>query len=315
MNLSPRYRFKLERFKASVREMFGGQKPSYDTSLRMCPNCRGLIARNSSECPLCGMKVKAPRSRPKNEGPERIMGVIPIPSTATAMLVAACLAMYGISWYMSSVAAQAKFESVSVFSGMNGEVLFRLGSLYSPAIAGGEWWRFVTAIFLHAGLLHIGMNLWCLVDLGPEVESLFTIKKFVVFFLVTGVFGFMVSYEFRAMFHQGVNSVGASGSIVGLIGVLIGATYHMGEAGKAYRSQLWKWVIYIVALMLIPGLGIDNAAHMGGLVAGLALGYFIPTGEPETRNSEILWNTLTVLTMLIIAGSFVLMALQINRPL
>ena len=159
------------------------------------------------------------------------------------------------------------------------------------------------------------MNLWCLVDLGPEVESLFTIKKFIVFFLVTGVFGFMVSYEFRAMFHQGVNSVGASGSIVGLIGVLIGATYHMGEAGKAYRSQLWKWVIYIVALMLIPGLGIDNAAHMGGLVAGLALGYFIPTGEPDSRNSEILWNTLTVLTMLIIAGSFVLMALQINRPL
>jgi rhomboid protease GluP len=261
------------------------------------------------------MKVKAPRSRPKGEGPERIMGVIPIPSTATAMLVAACLAMYGVSWYMTSVAAEAMLESVSVFSSMNGEVLFRLGSLFSPAIAAGEWWRFVTAIFLHAGILHIGMNLWCLVDLGPEVETLFTTKKFIVFYLVTGVFGFMVSYEFRAMFHQGVNSVGASGSIVGLIGVLIGATYHMGETGKAYRSQLWKWVIYIVALMLIPGLGIDNAAHMGGLVAGLALGYFIPTGEPETRHGEILWNTLTVLTMLIIAGSFGLMALQINRPL
>ncbi|MGE5326966.1 MAG: rhomboid family intramembrane serine protease [Deltaproteobacteria bacterium] len=311
MDLPPRYRFKLERFKASIREMLGGQEQSYDTSLRMCPNCRGLIARNSSECPLCGLKMKAPRSRTQGEGPERVLGIIPIPSTATAALVAACLAMYGISWYMTSVAAEAKFESVSVFSGIDGRVLARLGAKYGPLMVRGEWWRLVTAIFLHGGLLHIGLNLWCLVDLGPEVESLFTTKKFIVFYLFTGVFGFLVSF-FVSPFGL---SIGASGSIVGLIGVLIGATYHMGSIGKTYRSQLWRWVIYIVALMLIPGLGIDNAAHMGGLIAGLALGYFIPTGEPETRNAEILWNTLAILSVLVIAGSFGMMALQLNRPL
>jgi membrane associated rhomboid family serine protease len=309
MQLSPRHRFKLERFKASLREMFGAKEQSYDTSLRMCPNCRGLIARSASECPLCGMKIKAPRSRPKSEGPERILGIIPIPSTATAALVAANLALYGISWYLTQSAAAARFESVSLFSGINNGVLIRLGSLLTPAILAGQWWRFVTAIFLHAGLLHIGFNLWCLVDLGPEVESLFTIQKFIVLYLVTGVFGFMVSFAV----HPVVNSVGASGAIVGLIGILIGASYHMGQMGKAYRSQLWRWVIYILALVLIPGLNIDNSAHIGGLIAGLALGYLIPTGEPQTRSGERLWNTLAVLSVLIIAGSFALMALQLGR--
>jgi hypothetical protein len=59
----------------------------------------------------------------------------------------------------------------------------------------------------------------------------------------------------------------------------------------------------------------DNAAHLGGLAAGTLLGYFVPEGEPETRASENLWNTLAILSVVIIAGSFVLMALQMNRPL
>jgi membrane associated rhomboid family serine protease len=311
MQLPPRYRFKLERFKSSVREMFGGHEQSFDTSLRMCPNCRGLIARNASECPLCGMKVRAPRSRPKGEGPERILGIIPIPSTATAAIVAANFALYGISWYMTQSAAAAQFESTSVFSGIDARVLVRLGAKYGPLMVRGEWWRLVTAMFLHGGLLHIGFNIWCLVDLGPEVESLFSIQKYIVLYLVTGVFGFMVSLFWSPL---GI-SIGASGAIVGLIGILIGASYHMGQLGKTYRSQLWRWVIYIAAMMLIPGLGIDNAAHFGGLVAGLVLGYLIPAGEPETRSGEVIWNTLAVLSVLVIAGSFALMALQLNRPL
>lgn len=312
MQLPPRYRFKLERFKSSLREMFGAQEPTFDTSLRMCPHCRGLIARNASECPLCGTRIKAPRSRPNaSGGPERILGIIPIPSTATAALVAANLALYGISWYMTQQAAAAQLESTSLFSGIDGRVLVRLGAKYGPLMVRGEWWRLVTAVFLHGGLLHIGMNLWCLIDLGPEVESLFSTQKFIVLYLVTGVFGFVVSF---VMSPFGL-SIGASGAVVGLIGVLIGASYHLGQLGKSYRSHLWRWVIYILALMLIPGLGIDNAAHVGGLAAGLLLGYLIPAGEPETRNGEILWSSLAVLSVLVIAGSFALMALQLNRPL
>jgi hypothetical protein len=59
----------------------------------------------------------------------------------------------------------------------------------------------------------------------------------------------------------------------------------------------------------------DNAAHFGGLASGLALGYFIPEGEPTTRPGENLWNTLAVLSVLIIAGSFVMMTLLLGVPL
>jgi rhomboid protease GluP len=164
-------------------------------------------------------------------------------------------------------------------------------------------------MFLHAGLLHIGMNMWCMVDLGPQVESLFSTTKFTVLYLVTGVAGFVLSLWWSPM---GM-SVGASGAIMGMIGILIGASFHHGHLGKEYRSQLWKWVIYIAVFGIF--FNIDNAAHLGGLASGLALGYFIPEGEPTTRPSENLWNTLAVLSVLIIAGSFALMTMQLGVPL
>ena len=107
--------------------------------------------------------------------------------------------------------------------------------------------------------------------------------------------------------------MGASGAVLGLIGVLIGASFHHGHLGKDYRRQLWRWVIYILIFGLLPFFAVDNAAHIGGLVAGFILGYLIPEGEPSTRNGENLWNALAVLSVVVIAGSFALMALQLNR--
>ena len=151
------------------------------------------------------------------------------------------------------------------------------------------------------------MNMWCLFDLGPAVESLFGTAKFLVIYLVTGVAGFLLSLGW----HRGV-SIGASGAVLGLIGVLIGASFHHGSLGKDYRGQLWRWLLYIFVFGLF--FSVDNAAHIGGLVSGIVAGYVVPEGEPETRASENLWNGLAMLSVLIIAGSFVLMALQLNHP-
>lgn len=100
---------------------------------------------------------------------------------------------------------------------------------------------------------------------------------------------------------------------MGLIGVLIGASFHLGSFGRNLRSQLWRWVIYIAIFGLIPIFAVDNAAHFGGFISGLLLGYIIPTGEPPTQGSENLWNTLAIVCVLIIAGSFALMALSLAR--
>jgi len=231
-----------------------------------------------------------------------------MPSTATSVVAAVNIALYAISWYMTATSAAAQINGAPAMGGISGAVLLRLGAK-SPYILVGQWWRLVTAIFLHAGLLHIGLNLWCLFDLGPEVESLFSKAKFVVFFLVTGVAGFLVSLWWSPF---GM-SVGASGAILGLVGVLIGASFHHGHLGKAYRGQLWRWVIYIVIFGLF--FAVDNAAHLGGLGAGILLGYLVPEGEAETRTSQNLWSTLAVLCIVIIAGSFALMALQLGQPL
>lgn len=308
MDIPPKLWFQLQRLRAWWHGTVQANEPLPAAAHRMCPNCRALVDRDSSVCPLCGVSLR--HARAASSRPGRVMG-LPIPSTATSVLVAANIALYGVSWYLTSTGAFQDLGGSS--SGMLGNistrVLVALGAKYGPLIYAGQWWRLVTACFLHAGLLHIGFNLWCLVDLGPEVESLFPVQKYIVMYLVTGVSGFLLSLWWSPF----VPSMGASAPVLGLIGVLIGATYHHGSLGKQYRSQLWRWIIYIFVLGLF--FAVDNAAHLGGLVTGLALGYFVPEGEPATRSSETLWSTLSTVSILIIVGSFVLMALQLNQPL
>ena len=318
MNLPPKVWFQWQRFKKLFTSSLDAQEGG--ASVRMCPHCRALIDRDAKLCPLCGEAIGARRARGgAASGDGRIMGVIPIPTTATSVMVVANLALYAISWYMTQNTEAARLYGAPAMGGIDPHVLLRLGAKsyhilppsflpLSPMIQPpyNQWWRLVTAMFLHLGLLHIGMNMWCLVDLGPEVESLFNTTKFIVLYLVTGVAGYVLSLVWSPL----GTSAGASGAIMGLIGILIGASFHHGHLGKEYRSQLWRWVIYIAIFGLF--FAVDNAAHFGGLIAGLALGYFVPEGEPATRPSENFWNTLAVFSVLIIAGSFVLMALQLG---
>ncbi len=305
MPLPPRLWFQWQRIKKMFSSSLSAQESVPASTVRMCPHCRALIDRDAKVCPLCGEATGRLRARGSST-PGRIMGVIPIPTTATSVIVVANLALYGISWYLTQNTEAAQLYGSPSMGGIDANVLLRLGAKAPYIILAGQWWRLVTAMFLHAGLLHIGMNMWCLVDLGPEVESLFGTTKFIVLYLVTGVLGFVASLWWSPM---GL-SVGASGAILGLVGILIGASFHHGHLGREYRSTLWRWVIYIAIFGIF--FAVDNAAHFGGLAAGLALGYLIPEGEPATRPDETLWNSLAVVSVLVIAGSFVMMALHLG---
>jgi rhomboid protease GluP len=300
--------FKVQRLKKWWDSSFGTTEPKYDTSHRMCPECRALNPRGTKVCPHCGAKIGPQRARGGTGASGRMMGIIPTPTSATSMLAAAIVLMFVVEWFMTQKAGGAG-QSGGLFGGIRGMVMLRLGAKFGPFIYAGQWWRLVTAMFLHAGLLHIGLNLWVLFDLGPEVEGLFGISKYAVLYLVTGIFGYIVSLWWSPM----VLSIGASGAIMGLIGILIGVSFHHGHLGREYRSMLWRWVIYIVIFGLF--FPVDNAAHFGGLAAGIILGYIIPEGVPETRPAENLWNAMAVLSVVVIAGSFALMALQINNPI
>src|SRR6202040_3869197 len=103
--------------------------------------------------------------------------------------------------------------------GLDGEVLYRLGALWAPAIVHGEPYRLITAMYLHGGLIHVGFNMMVLMDIGPVVEELYGSARFLFLYTATGVVGFLFS-----AFFGGHNALGASAPILGLVGLMLAVT-------------------------------------------------------------------------------------------
>src|SRR5271170_5645060 len=144
----------------------------------------------------------------------------------------------------------------------------------------GEWWRLLTNVFVHGGLLHIAFNMWCLWNLGALCESLYGRWTYASIYLICGVGASLAS----AAWHPYVPSVGASGAIFGLAGALI-AAFKLGEfsvprsALSGTLRSLGAFVVYnLIFGFALPG--IDNTAHIGGLVTGLIVGALIAVVAP-----------------------------------
>ncbi|MFP4439797.1 MAG: rhomboid family intramembrane serine protease [Chloroflexaceae bacterium] len=152
--------------------------------------------------------------------------------------------------------------------------LFLLGWKQNSLIDQGQYWRLVTAMFLHGGLLHIFFNGYALFVLGPETERIFGTLRFLALYFVAGLAGSVASYAFSPS-----PSVGASGAIFGLVGAL-GAFFYLARdvLGDAGRAQLQS-MIFIVVINLAIGFGasgvIDNYAHIGGLIGGVLAGVLL----------------------------------------
>lgn len=145
----------------------------------------------------------------------------------------------------------------------NPDVLIRYGAKFNPLMQQGEWWRFITPIFLHIGFFHLFMNTMALYYLGMTTERLYGSWRFLFIYLVAGFFGTLGSFLFTTSL-----SAGASGAIFGLFGALL-------YFGTVYRHLFFQTmgtnIIGLVVLNLGLGLllpGIDNAGHIGGLVGG-----------------------------------------------
>jgi len=165
-------------------------------------------------------------------------------------------------------------------------------------------WRLVTAIFLHGGLLHIGFNMWVLMDIGPMVEEMYGSARYFFLFVATGAAGYVASSFFGHL------SVGASGSLLGLIGVLLAATTgRKTPAAQALRSALIRWLIYIAVLGLLMS-GTDNAAHFGGLVAGYLLGRVMADRNPADVGEKRIANALGWAAGIAVVVSFGFMVLN-----
>ncbi len=158
------------------------------------------------------------------------------------------------------------------------EQLVNWGADYGGFVLDGQWWRLFTAMFVHAGAVHLGLNMWCLWNLGLLGEPLLGPLGMLATYLLTGVAGDLLSVAV----HPQIVGVGASGAVFGIAGVLILLLKSpLLPVPQSELKRLRQSVIYFAALNLIIGLGTailpspvktDNMAHLGGLLSGLLIG-------------------------------------------
>ena len=183
--------------------------------------------------------------------------------------VARILLFANVAMFLVEVFAQPRS---SPFTRGSSRTLFELGAMQPLAIAvDGQYWRFFTSMFLHTGLLHLGFNMYALYLFGDLVEDIYGRVNFLAIYFLSGFLGGVASYTFGSPY---VIAVGASGAIFGLIGAW--AAYNYKRRGTALGSANLRSAATIVAINLVLGFtipGIDNLAHIGGLVAGGVAGF------------------------------------------
>jgi membrane associated rhomboid family serine protease len=143
--------------------------------------------------------------------------------------------------------------------------LCRLGALNAAAIAeSGQWWRLLTVMVLHGGLLHWAFNSWALWAFGPTLESLLGRARFVALYVGTGLVGAGASFAF----NQTTLGVGASGAIFGLLGALVAYFFRRRRVGGSAPLQSLLLVLLLNLFIASRNPSIDNLAHIGGFLAG-----------------------------------------------
>lgn len=169
-----------------------------------------------------------------------------------------------------------------ILSGMGYDTykLVKYGANFSGLVRNGEVYRLVSYMFLHAGIVHIGLNMYSLYIVGPRVEDFFGKWKYLLIYLISGICGGLLSIGLT----PNVISVGASGAIFGLFGALIYFGYHYrGYIGAMIRSQIVPIVVYNLLMgLFIPG--IDMWGHVGGLLGGILTANMLGTIENKKYN-------------------------------
>jgi rhomboid protease GluP len=257
----------------------------------MCPNCRAFITSDDKICPYCSEKVP-PRAIDLRDTGQMLMGFIPSARFTTSIILLINFAFFagGVAFPGGSAITQYGVENA---------VAIRIFHQY---------YRLVTAGFLHGGWLHILMNSWVLWDLGAQVEEIYGAPRLTVFYFLATVCGFLTC----AFFAPRTDALGASAGLFGLIGAMIALGFRTRNSmGQAIRAHYVRWAIYGLLFGLLPG--ISNAAHVGGLAAGFGVAYL--SGTPLLRQdspAETFWRVAAGLCVLLTLFSFFQLYQQIS---
>jgi len=253
-----------ETFKLANCRQCGAELPSFSFGepSPYCKTCRSQVGVQPAPLPV-----------------ERL-GSPPQPIAAPRLPIATItLLAINIAIFAAMVAS-----GISLVTPETGQVL-RWGADYGPYTLSGQYWRLITSMFLHFGIIHIFGNMWCLWSLGRLAEKMVGSLSLVGIYLMTGVGASLLSLSWNPMRV----SAGASGAIFGIAGALITVLY-FGKLGLQPEGvrKLLGYVVRFAFLNLLFGLQghIDNMAHLGGLVSGLLIGLFLArtfNRAPEER--------------------------------
>jgi rhomboid protease GluP len=237
--------------------VFGGGTLVTGTAAIQCPECAG---KSVGAIPPSQSKAS---SQAKQFAVE-LNRIAPAKPVMTYALIAVCTAAFALE-----IAKGAGFDT------MSGDLAIKLGANYGPLTLTGQWWRLLTAMFLHFGFFHILMNMFCLWALGSLAERLMGRAGFLLLYFATGIAGGLLSLAV----HPQLVSAGASGAVFGITGGLI--TYlWMKKApldfalAKKELTSLGIFVGYNFIYSLKPG--IDIMAHLGGIASGLVIAAALP---------------------------------------
>ncbi|MGY4687217.1 rhomboid family protein [Petrotoga mexicana DSM 14811] len=194
------------------------------------------------------------------------------------------------------------FGGISAFSNPRIYILF--GAQLGNLITAGEWFRLITSMFVHGGLFHIFFNMIALFYVGNLVERAYGKERFISIYMLSGIFGNLLTH----LFLPSAISVGASGAIFGLIGLLFGAGFRH-DTPTILRPVTGTALLPIILINVIwgflPGANINNFAHLGGLGIGFTFGWLTPIRY--TKRSYQTWRTLSYLSYGLIIASFILL--------
>lgn len=259
----------------------------------ICPQCEKLIGVNEPQCPFCG--AWRPGLYGWSPVLQRFFGNR---IDLIAIIVMSCVALYVVSLLLDP-AAMLQWRGIFGILSPGTRALYQLGMTSRTVFQMGWWWTVLTAIYLHGGLLHIFFNLMWIRQLGPAATQAYGPARAFVIFSVAGAVGFVVSD-----FASASPSIGASGSIFGLLAALI--VYGRRHGNAALTAQLWQWAI-IVFVMGFVMQGVNNWAHAGGFAGGWVTAELMRSSE-EKRESpavQVLALALLIVTAVGIPLSFV----------
>ena len=275
----------------------------------LCRSCGKLISAGVSVCPHCG--ARSPGVLASNSKMARTLNNI----EPVQLVIGFCVLLYlGAVAFNPAIAFESSGGLFSLGSpDMRVQVL--LGASGGPSWYCGYYWTLLTANFLHGSALHILFNMLWLRSLGPITSQIFGPTRFFVIFMITGMAGFALSGWGEPFLYSMIGepfspipppTLGASASIFGLMGVLVGWGRQDGSAFAAQLTrQMLTWAIALFVLGLVMS-GINNLAHLGGFIGGYCMSHVLPPQRKREVDRFIkgLAIALAVLTLVGMALSF-----------